>query len=104
MDTDKARADLKAAEKQFAATGDAASKLELELANAKYENARRNLTLVSDNAKSAEKNIKSLTGVAAKADNRIGTGIGGIITSLGAAGAWQALAIERNNGKIQKIL
>lgn len=89
VDTDKAKRDLKDAEKQFSLTGDAADKLNLELANANYENARRNLSLVSQNAKQAEKNILNLTDAVSKSENRAGSGSGGssIINSLAASGA-----------------
>jgi predicted nucleic acid-binding Zn-ribbon protein len=81
IDADKARQALKEAEKQFAATGDAADKLKLEMANADYENARRNLSLVSQNAKQAEKDILSLTNTTSKAENRAGSGGGGILST-----------------------
>lgn len=70
VDTEKARADLKEAEKQFAATGSAADKMAMELANDNYENARRNLDLVSKNARQAEKDILSMTDAVEKSDNR----------------------------------
>ena len=70
VDTNKAKTELKEAEKQFEKTGDAADKLNLELANANYENARRNLSLVSDNAKQAEKDMRSLTNAVSKSENR----------------------------------
>lgn len=93
VDVEKAKAALKEAEKQFAATGDAADKLALELANAEYENARRNLDLVSKNARQAEKDILSLTGAISKLENRAGRRGGGgsegvsILSSLASAGA-----------------
>lgn len=73
VDTAKAKQELKEAEKQFLKTGDAADKLKLELADADYENARRNLALVADNAKQAEKDIRSLTNAVSKAENRAGS-------------------------------
>ena len=74
VNVSKARDALKEAEKQFQATGAAADKLKLEMANAKYDNARRNLDLVSKNARQAEKDIKSLEQTTSKADNRAGKG------------------------------
>jgi len=97
VDTAKALSELKNAEKQFAATGDAADKLKLELANANYENARRNLSLVSENARKAEKEIKSLTGAISKAENRAGTGTGTLIQGLAAAGAAKMLGDTVSN-------
>lgn len=94
VDTDKAKTALKEAEKQFEKTGDAADKLNLELANSNYENARRNLSLVSDNAKQAEKDIKSLTNAVSKSENKASkssssssSSTSGILNSLAASGA-----------------
>lgn len=71
VDTNKAETNLKAAEKQYAKTGKAADKLKLELANSKYENARRNLSLVSDNAKQAEDDISSLANAVSKTEGKM---------------------------------
>lgn len=92
VDTDKARTELKEAEKQFAKTGEAADKLKLEMANANYENARRNMSLLSDNAKQAEKDIRSLTNTVSKSENRAGStgtksSASSIVSSLAASGA-----------------
>lgn len=76
IETDKAKANLKDAEKAFKATESAADKLNLELANMEYETARRNLNLVSQNAKQAEKDIISLTNAVSKADNKAGSSLG----------------------------
>lgn len=73
VDTEKAKKGLKEAEKQFLKTGEAADKLNLELANMEYESARRNLNLVSQNAKQTEKDILSLTNAVSKAENRAGS-------------------------------
>ncbi len=89
VDTDKARIALKDAERQFKATGDAADKLKMELANANYENAKRNLNLVSQNARQAEKDILNLTQASSKYENRASTvtnknsGLLGAIASSG---------------------
>ena len=90
VDVDKLKKELKEAEKQFAKTGNEADKLKLELANADYENARRNLSLVSDNAKQAEKDIKSLTNAVSKTENRASSSkksMDGILGSLATSGA-----------------
>lgn len=76
IETDKAKANLKDAEKAFKATESAADKLNLELANMEYDTARRNLNLVSQNAKQAEKDILSLTNAVSKADNKAGSSLG----------------------------
>ncbi|MFZ7103359.1 MAG: tape measure protein [Peptococcaceae bacterium] len=91
VDTDKAKTALREAEKQFAATGFAADKLNLELANANYKTARSNLDLVSKNAKQAEKDILSLTGAASKAENKAGSGTKNLLSGLAAAGALNLL-------------
>lgn len=87
LEVDKAKAALKEAEKQFLATGDAADKLKLELANVEYENVRRNLDLVSKNARQAEKDILNLTNAISKADNRAGSvSEKGLLGTLASAG------------------
>lgn len=70
VEVDKAKKELKEAEKQFTLTGDAVSKMNLELANINYEKARRNLALVSESAKQAEKDILKLTDAYSKAENK----------------------------------
>ncbi|WP_024833836.1 tape measure protein [Ruminiclostridium josui] len=92
VDVSKAKKELSEAEKQFAKTGEAADKLNLELANAKYENARRNLSLVSDNAKQAEKDIRSLTNAVSKNENRASASrnqstMGSVLGTIAASGA-----------------
>jgi len=90
VDAEKAKAALKDAEKQFSKTGDAADRLKLELANADYDNAKRNLDLVSQNAKQAEKDIISLTNAFSRSDNRAGGRSGeskGMLGTLAASGA-----------------
>ena len=72
-DTNAAKEALKEAEKQFKKTGDEADRLNVEMAHANYENAKRNLKLVSDNAKQAEKDMKRLTEATSKAENRAGS-------------------------------
>ena len=57
VDTDRARTELRSAEKQFAATGDAISELVLQEKQLTFENARRNLSLVSKEAANVEKQM-----------------------------------------------
>jgi tape measure domain-containing protein len=91
IDTLKAKAALKEAEEQFKKTGSAADKMALMVANADYENARRNLELLSKNAKQAEKDILNMTSAISKADNRAGGGGGGgsssFLSKLAVSGA-----------------
>lgn len=87
VETDRARVALRDAEKQFKATGDAADKMNMEMANADYEQARRNLSLVSKEARQAEKDILKLTSTVSKAENRAsGGGTKGLLSGLGSAG------------------
>lgn len=96
IDTDKAKSALKEAEKQFISTGSAADKMSLEMASAKYDNAKRNLNLVSKNARKAEKDILNMTNAVSKADNRAGgigkkSGIAGTVSTLAKAGLTKML-------------
>lgn len=70
--------ELKEAEKQFKKTGDAADQDAWEKANERYKNAQRNLSLVSKEAKTAQREIDNMTGAISKAENRAGSsGSGG---------------------------
>ena len=70
LDVKKAQQALKEAEKQFEKTGDAADGLKMELAQANYDNAVRNLNVVAKAARDTEKEISKL-------ENRSGSGSGG---------------------------
>lgn len=85
MDLSKAKSELKAAEKQFAATGDAADGLKMELAQANYDNIVRNLKAVTTAARDTEKQIS-------KVENKSGGGsgaVGSIVTAIAASGIGQ---------------
>ena len=71
LDVKNAKQALKEAEKQFEKTGDAADGLKMELAQANYDNAVRNLNVVAKAAKDTEKEISKL-------ESRSGGGGGGI--------------------------
>ena len=60
VETDAAKRKLAEAERQFQATGDAASLANLQAARADYENARRNLDLVTRSARDAEQQLRRL--------------------------------------------
>lgn len=60
VDTDQARKALREAEAAFAATGEAAKKTDLEAANEQYEQARRNLSLLTKELRSTEKAMQDL--------------------------------------------
>lgn len=85
MDLSKAKSELKAAEKQFAATHDAADKLTLEMAQVNYDNMVRNLKAVTTAARDTEKAIS-------KVENQSGSGGGGfgaaksVVSAIAASG------------------
>ena len=85
MDLSKAKSELKAAEKQFAATHDAADKLTLEMAQVNYDNMVRNLKAVTTAARDTEKAIS-------KVENQSGGGGGGfgaaksVVSAIAASG------------------
>ena len=60
VNTDKARQELRAAEKQFSETGDAIAKTILEGKQLTFEEARRNLSLVAKEASNVEKPAQNL--------------------------------------------
>ena len=62
VDLKDAGAQLKSAEKQFLATRDAADGLQLELAQANYDNIKRNLDTVTRGARQAEKALRDANG------------------------------------------
>lgn len=72
VDTDRARTELRSAEKHFAAIGDAISKLALQEKQLTFENARRNLSLVSKEAANVEKQMLKAGNALSKAENTAG--------------------------------
>lgn len=97
VDTTAAKKALKEAEKQFIATGDAADGLKLELAQANYDNIRRNLDLVTKSARDTERQLKKVSSASSEESSGsaagIGrSGIGGVVSALGAAGAGQMIS------------
>lgn len=72
VETDKARSELRVLEKQFAATGDEADGLKMQLANENFENLRRNLGLVSKGARDVERSMSSAISTSNKMENRAG--------------------------------
>ena len=103
VDTDKARSALKEAEKAFKDLGDAAGNEQvkaLQKANEEYEQAKRNLNLVSQQARNTEKDILNLTGTMSKAENKAGVSggkDGGIVSNLAAAGAYKLIGDSVSN-------
>ena len=86
VDTDRARTELRSAEKQFAATGDAISKLALQEKQLTFENARRNLSLVSKEAANVEKQMLKTGNSVSKMGNKAGEGFSTIVQSVATAG------------------
>lgn len=91
LDADKALKELKAMEKQFAATGEEADGLKAELAQANYDNIRRNLSLVTKEARQVEKQMESTAGTFRKTENAMsgGGGMAGVVTAMAASGMGQ---------------
>ena len=74
VDADQLRRTLREAEKQYASTRSEADRLNLELANANYENARQNLDLVTREAKQTQKALMELSDTSNRIENRASTG------------------------------
>lgn len=87
-DTDKARRALLDAQKAYEGCGDAAHEAALKAANADYEQARRNLKLVGDEARNTEKAITSYSDAQGRAANRAEAGkkIGDVLQGIAVAG------------------
>lgn len=96
LDVRKAQQALKEAEKQFEKTGDAADGLKMELAQANYDNAVRNLNVVAKAARDTEKEISKL-------ENRSGSGGGGGAANFGKS-IVQALAISGISDSAKQLL
>lgn len=86
VDTDRARTELRSAEKQFVATGDAISELVLQEKQLTFENARRNLSLVSKEAANVEKQMLKTGNSVSKMGNKAGEGFSTIVQSVATAG------------------
>lgn len=96
LDVKKAQQALKEAEKQFEKTGDAVDGLKMELAQANYDNAVRNLNVVAKAARDTEKEISKL-------ENRSGSGGGGGAANFGKS-IVQALAISGISDSAKQLL
>lgn len=82
LDAKNALQELKEAQKQFAATGEEADALKMNLAQANYDNITRNLDLVTRGAREAERQMRETGEAIRRADNRAGSA-GGNSSMLG---------------------
>ena len=82
VNTDKARQELRAAEKQFSETGDAIAKTILEGKQLTFEEARRNLSLVAKEASNVEKQMLKTGKAFSKTENTATGGMSGARTLL----------------------
>ena len=87
VDVDKAKSELKAAEKQFAATGDVVDQLVLQAKQLTFEEARRNLSLVSKEAANVEKQMLKTGDAFSKTENKASGGWSSAKTVVGAIAA-----------------
>ena len=81
IDTDKARSDLREAEKQFQKTGTESDKLAMQDKKLTFETARRNLSMVGKEAGNAERSMLKMGDAFSKTENRAG-GIMGNLSTL----------------------
>lgn len=106
VNTDKARQELRAAEKQFSETGDAIAKTILEGKQLTFEEARRNLSLVAKEASDVEKQMLKTGRAFSKADNTATGGMSSARTLLsglansGIANMFNSLAQNYASAKI----
>lgn len=88
VDVDKAKAELKSAEKRFAATGESID--DLEEKRLTFENALQNLRLVSKEAANVEKQMLKTGDAFSKTENKASSGfgsqMGGALKTIAAAG------------------
>ena len=106
VNTDKARQELRAAEKQFSETGDVIDELILQGKQLTFEEARRNLSLVTKEASNVEKQMLKTGKAFSKTDN---TATGGMssaksllsgLASSGIANMFNSLMQDAANAKV----
>lgn len=93
FDLKDARQELDRTKKALQELGDTATeadreaaRADFERANQNYENVRRQLNLVSKQARQTERDLLDATDTISKADNRAGSASGGVLSALGKAG------------------
>lgn len=74
VDLDKAKSELKEAQKNFSLVADEASRLQLEAAQANYDNIKQNLDAVTKAARDTQKEMNNLAGTSSKVQNQLTRG------------------------------
>lgn len=86
VDLEKAKSELKKAQKNFAAVSDEANRLQLEAAQADYDNIKRNLDAVTKATKETQKEFDKLVGTSSKVENQLSGSSSSLLKSLSQAG------------------
>ena len=108
MDLDKAKKELKDAEKQFQATGDAADRMTAQGKQANFDALQKQLRDVNKEAKQVEKGLDSMGSTARKLDNQgfgkaiMGSGLGKMLgDAAGQLGdAWLSSVIGEPSARV----
>ena len=83
---DEASQALKAAQKQFAATGDEADGLKLQLQQANYDNVKRNFDLVTRAARDAERQLSKTGSAGRGAGEGVRSGVNAMVSAIATSG------------------
>ena len=83
---DEASRALKDAQRQFAATGDEADGLRLQLQQANYDNIKRNLDLVTRAARDTERQLTKTGDAGRSAGSGVQSGVGAMVRAFAASG------------------
>lgn len=73
VETSQAQNDLREAENQYLATGNAADRMKAQITSTNYDDLTNNLSYITDKTKSVEKGMNDMVSAASKADNRVGS-------------------------------
>ena len=83
---DEANRALKEAQKQFAATGDEADGLKLQLQQANYDNIKRNFDLVTRAARDAERQLSKTGSAGQGAGEGVRSGVNAMVSAIATSG------------------
>lgn len=83
---DEANRALKEAQKQFAATGDEADGLKLQLQQANYDNIKRNFDLVTRAARDAERQLSKAGSAGRGAGEGVRSGVNAMVSAIATSG------------------